>query len=275
MHKRVVIGGVAFACFLLHAVLGHFWRSEGHKDSDGDRVVVSAPVLNFLFGGDRYLAANLEVIRLASSGVDSGMVDTAYVLRAQKVVSELNPCHEDNYYLANGLLTWGGLVAEGNDILKRAVECRLWDGVPAFFLGVNLSFFERDVGGAEKYLRISAARWPENSAALHKMAIMLRVDEYSDARLALAYLRSQRDSTKDAQLREMLNKRVIRMEGLVLLRTAQRRYESLNGPMTSLNQLLGSDGLERLPFDPLGLGYELRAGRIELRRLRISGLRGG
>ena len=73
--------------------------------SDLGRVVISAPILIALHGGDRFLAANLETIRLASTGVDGGFVDAGYLVRAQRVVSELNPCHEDNYYLANGLLS--------------------------------------------------------------------------------------------------------------------------------------------------------------------------
>jgi hypothetical protein len=39
------------------------------------------------------------------------------------VVVQLNPCHEDNYYQGNALLTWGGAVAEGNELLKRATDC--------------------------------------------------------------------------------------------------------------------------------------------------------
>lgn len=61
-----------------------------------------------LYGGDRFLAADLELIRLSATGMDNGSTDAEYLIRAQRVVAELNPCHEDNYYLANGLLAWGG-----------------------------------------------------------------------------------------------------------------------------------------------------------------------
>lgn len=77
------------------------------------RVVIAAPVLLVLFGGDRFLAANLETMRLAATGMDLGQADTGYLVRAQQEVAKLNPCHEDNYYLANGLLTWGGADREG------------------------------------------------------------------------------------------------------------------------------------------------------------------
>ena len=98
------------------------------------RVVIAAPVLLLLFGGDRFLAANLEVMRLAATGVDWGQADTSYLIRAQHEVARLNPCHEDNYYLANGLLTWGGAEQEGSAVLRWATECRFWDELPPFFI---------------------------------------------------------------------------------------------------------------------------------------------
>jgi HAMP domain-containing protein len=237
-----------------------------------DRVVLSAPVLSMLYGGDRFLAADMEVMRLAATGMDDGFADASYLIRAQRVVSELNPCHEDNYYLANGLLAWGGAVAEGNEILRRAIDCRFWDGLPAFFYGINLSFFDQNVEEASLALEQSAHRWPENAAALRKLAIMLRVEKFSDERLALSYLVRQRDLTTDVQLREMLDRRVIRLQGLVDLRFAQRRYESKYGPLNDLAQLVSSGELEVIPDDPLRLGYELREGRVELRKLKIAGM---
>lgn len=236
------------------------------------RVVVSAPVLLMLYGGDRFLAADLELIRLSATGMDNGSTDAEYLIRAQRVVAELNPCHEDNYYLANGLLAWGGAVTEGNEILRRAINCRFWDGLPGFFYAVNLSFFERNVDAAAHALEESALRWPENAAALRKFAIMLRIDGFSDERLAIRYLTQQRDSTGDVQLREMLDRRVIRLQGLADLRSAQVRYETKHGPLSDLAQLVDAGEIVAIPEDPLRLGYELREGRIELRKLKIAGL---
>ncbi|HEY1027194.1 MAG TPA: hypothetical protein VGE28_06135 [Pseudomonas sp.] len=236
------------------------------------RVVVNAPTLAILYGGDRFLAANFETIRLAATGLEGGEADVAYLMRAQLGVSELNPCHEDNYYLANGSLTWGGAVKEGNEIVRRAMDCRFWDGVPAFFYGANSFFFNRDIDESVRALKLSAERWPENAAALQKLAVMIRVESFNDEQLALNYLIQQRDSSRDPQLREMLNKRVIRLQGLVELRAAQRRYESRHGALANFTQLVSSGELVAIPEDPLRLGYELRNGRIELRKLNVAGL---
>lgn len=237
-----------------------------------DRVVIPAPLLVALHGGDRFLAAELETIRLAATGMDDRGVDTSYLIRAQREVARLNPCHEDNYYLANGLLTWGGAVEEGNDVLRAAVECRFWDEFPPFFYGINLSFFQHNNEEAARMLEIGAGRSTQNAAAMQKLAIMLRAEQFADERLALNYLIQQRDSASDSKLHDMLDKRVIRLQGMIALRDAQRRYEQEHGPLTSLDQLIEQHMIESLPTDPLRLGYELRDGHVELKKLKIAGL---
>ena len=237
-----------------------------------DRVVIPAPLLVALHGGDRFLAADLETIRLAATGMDDRGVDTGYLVRAQREVAQLNPCHEDNYYLANGLLTWGGAVDDGNKVLQAAVDCRFWDEIPPFFYGINLAFFHRDNEHAARVLEIGAQRSPENAAAMQKLAVMLRAEQFADERLALNYLKQQRDGASDTKLRDMLDKRIIRLQGLIDLREAQRHYEAAYGPLPELQSLVGRGIVGELPRDPLRLGYELRNGHIELKKLKIAGM---
>ena len=225
-----------------------------------------------LHSGDRFLAADLEAIRLAATGMDERGVDTGYLIRAQREVARLNACHEDNYYLANGLLTWGGAVDEGNEVLRAALQCRFWDEFPAFFYGVNLAFFQHNNDEAARVLELGASRSTHNAAAMQKLAIMLRSERFADERLALNYLTQQRDAAADPKLRDMLNKRVIRLQGLIDLRAAQQRYEAAHGALSELEQLVTTGLLAELPIDPLRLGYELRNGRIELKKLKITGL---
>ena len=265
-----------FFAFIFFVVSAQFSREGqarlGVYYSYHDRVVVPAPLLLVLTAGDRFLAGDLEVIRLAVTGVDVVGVDTIYLTRAQREVARLHPCHEDNYYLANGLLTWGGAVDDGNFVLKAAIDCRVWDGVPSFLYAINKSFFENDIDEAVRALELSAQRWPSNSAALMKLAVMLRVESFADEKLALNYLTQQRDASNDAKLRAMLDKRVVRLQGLVTLREAQRRFEANNGALIRLDQLIEAGLLEYLPEDPLNLGYELREGRVILRKMKIAGM---
>ncbi|MDP3977122.1 MAG: hypothetical protein Q8P85_03870 [Pseudomonas sp.] len=236
------------------------------------RVVIAAPVLLVLFGGDRFLAASLETMRLAATGVDWGQADTGYLVRAQQVVAELNPCHEDNYYLANGLLAWGGADREGTEVLRRAMQCRFWDELPAFFYGFNQAFFNKDIAEASRALELAAQRATGNAAGFRKLAVMLQAETFADEKLALDYLTGQRDAASDPKLRGMLDKRVVRLQGLVALREAQRRFEAKNGALVSLEQLVEAGLLPALPDDPLRLGYELREGRIILKKMKIAGM---
>ncbi|WP_312168947.1 hypothetical protein [Stutzerimonas kunmingensis] len=274
MHARLplFLGVLAFIAFTAIAA----WRAQQPvlvmPHAFADRVVIPAPLLIAMNGGDRHLAADLETMRLSATGIDDRGVDTGYLVRAQREVARLNPCHEDNYYLANGLLTWGGAVEQGNEVLRAAVDCRFWDEFPPFFYGINLSFFQHDNEEAARVLEIGAQRSTQNAAAMRKLAVMLRAEQFADERLALNYLVQQRDNTTDPKLRDMLDKRVIRLQGLIYLREAQRRYEAEQGPLTDLQQLISQGIVTELPTDPLRLGYEVRNGRIELKKLKIAGL---
>ena len=107
---------------------------------------------------------------------------------------------------------------------------------------------------------------------MQKLAVMLRAEQFADERLALNYLIQQRDSSTAPKLKDMLDKRVIRLQGLIDLREAQRRFEMEHGPLANLEQLIEAGTLAELPADPLRLGYELRDGHIELKKLKIAGL---
>nr|WP_298165516.1 hypothetical protein [uncultured Pseudomonas sp.] len=271
-HIALLLALLSFAVFAGIA----FWRAQQPLSIEQvqikGRVVISAPILLALYGGDRFLASDLEAMRLAATGMDDGQSDVSYLVRAQQVVAQLNACHEDNYYLANGLLTWGGAVSEGNKVLSAAVQCRTWDYIPAFFYGVNLAFFQRNISEARHVLELGAQRSPENAAALRKLAVVLQADAFADEKLAMNYLIQQRDAASDPKLQQMLGKRVVRLQGLVVLREAQRRFETSNGSLTALEQLVESGLLPALPVDPLRLGYELKDGRIILKKMKIAGM---
>ena len=275
MRSRYVSLSFALLGFVAFAGIA-FWRAQQslplEQPQVQDRVVIAAPILLALYGGDRFLAADLEAMRLAATGMQEGQSDTNYLIRAQRVVAQLNACHEDNYYLANGLLTWGGAVSEGNQVLHAAVQCRTWDFIPAFFYGINLAFFQRDTVEAQRILELGALRSPENAASMRRLAIMLQAETFADEKLALEYLTRQRDAASDPRLHDMLDKRVIRLQGLVILREAQRRFESENGALQGLNQLVEYGLLSDLPEDPLRLGYELKDGRIVLKKLIVFGM---
>lgn len=241
-----------------------------------DRIVVPAPLQVILTGGDRFFAANLEAIRalaLPSESPDATADNLSFAIRARETVAHLNPCHEDNFYLANALLTWGGAVSHGNEVLRRASECRSWDEFPPFFYGFNLYFFEHDVAKATRALNEAASRSKTNANALRKLVIMLTAENFEDDAAALAYLESERNQARDAKLRDTLNKRVLRLQGLIALRQAQTIYEQRFGkPLANPQALIEAGIVQSLPADPLKIGYEFHEGRFRMREIRIAGL---
>lgn len=242
-----------------------------------DRIVVPPSFQVVLAFGDPYLAANFEVMRLATTGMEAnpttGSIDGHYLLRAHKAATQLNPCHEDNYYLANAILGWGGADQEANDILWSAAQCRHWDFLPAFLYGFNQYFFNRNVAEAQRGLELAAERDPRNASAINRFSIMIEAEELDDEAMALAYLKEQQSQAHDPGLAKSLQDRVVRLEGLIQLREAQAAYESEYGePLPSPQALLDSGLLEAFPTDPLGLGYEFEDGIITLRQLRIQGV---
>ena len=265
---------------LSYCIFAGAWATRPHIGSAPqaevfDRVVLSPALQILMTGGDRFLAANFESIRSAATTSDApeaAEANASFATRSRSAVAQLNPCHEDNYYLGNALLTWGGAVSEGIDLLRRATECRTWDELPPFFYGFNLFFFQHNVEGARAAFETAASRATDNAAALRKMAIMLAAGELKDGDAALDFLQRERAATTDPKLQGMLDQRITRLEGLLTLRTAQQRYETRFGhALPDPAALIASGELDTFPKDPLGLGYEFADGHFRLKELKIAG----
>ncbi len=272
--RALVATFISFALFLVLVVSHDSIKGEKRVEL-ADRVVFSAPVQVLLAAGDSFLAANVETIRaMATADLSLDAAATAsFQIRIHRVVAQLNPCHEDNYYVANAMLSWGGAPSEGLDVLRRATECRFWDEFPPFFYGFNQWFFNRNGDEARHALEMAASRSALNSASFRRIGIMIEAGSYSDDRAALAFLNRERDRSADEKLRTMLSKRIGRLQGLIVLREAQSRYEVETGRMLVNPRLLVDDGyLHDFPQDPLRLGYEFEGGRFRMREYEIPGV---
>lgn len=234
-------------------------------------VVMPAPAQIILYAGDRFLAANIESVRAAVSVQAPGAAKSSFHLRAHRVVAELNPCHEDNYWIGNTTLTWSGMVDDGMELLKLARDCRYWDEIPPLFYGFNQYFFFHDIAGARNNLEVAAQRSTQNAAIYRTFSLMLAAGEYDDAQLAINMLVQERNKSRDPHLKDMLSKRIIRLEGLVVLRNAQEEYEARFGKsLVHPQELLDTGVLEGFPEDPLRLGYEFRDHMFHLRQAKIT-----
>lgn len=275
-HKGSFIAALICLAVFMVLVEYKFQRSSRPDVAVTDRVVISAPVQVLLAGGDRFLAADFEAIRLAATGAASlagNDDDVAFRIRAHRVVAQLNACHEDNYYVGNALLSWGGAPAEGSELLRRAMDCRTWDEYAPFYYGFNELFFHRNREEAQRAFEVAAQRSVTNGAIFRRMAIMIAVEGFDDERLALDYLQRERNKTSDPSLREMLDKRLGRLNGLIILRDAQRQYESKFGrALTDPAALISTGQLQSFPSDPLGVGYVFDGGRFSLNKLHVPGM---
>lgn len=235
-------------------------------------VVIPSAVQVVLYGGDRFLAANVEQIRAAASGEWSVNDGAGYRLRAHRVVSQLNPCHEDNYWFGNAALSFGGAVDAGSELLGRASQCRFWDDLPPFLYGFNHRFFKLDAVTARKAIEIAADRATTNAPVLRQLAIIITVNTIKDAKAARAMLQMERDKSRDPILHKLLDQRIERMNGLIILREAKAEYERRFGVvLTDPKDLLKNGVLKEFPKDPLRLGYRLERGEFVLETLKVEG----
>lgn len=235
-----------------------------------ESVVLPAPIQIIMYGGDRFLGANIEYARAASANNAFEARRSPYRIRAHRLVAQLNPCHEDNYWIGNAALSWGGAIDDGLALLNSAIHCRYWDPWPAYFYGFNQFFFEKNINKARDALELAAQRSTDDAAIFRNFSIMLVAGEIDDARVALKMIERERDKTTDPKLREMLDKRVIRFSGLIQLRDAQKAYEAkFNRPLEDSNELISTGILKAFPKDPLGLGYELKNKTFNLRKLEF------
>lgn len=232
-------------------------------------IAISAPVQAILYGGDRFLAANIEAIRAAASSTAADA--HGFRLRAHLEVSRLNPCHEDNYWIGNASLSWGGAEEQGLQLLKNAIRCRYWDEWPAFFYGFNQYFFHKKTAEARWAINLAAQRSRDNSAAFRNFSIMLAAGDVDDTRMALEMIEQERDQASDPKLKGMLDKRAIRLQGLLLLRDAQAQYErKFQRALAAPADLISSEIIEAFPDDPLGIGYNFDGQTFHLHQLDIQ-----
>lgn len=237
-----------------------------HKESPA-AIVVTEPLQVLMYAGDRFLAANVEAIRATASSTQPNAQD--FRLRAHLAASRLNPCHEDNYWVGNASLSWGGAQDQGFSLLRNAMHCRIWDEWPAFFYGFNQHFFRDNLKEAQKGLKIAADRSHDNAAAFRTFSVMLAAGKINDLHIALKMLKDERDKAKDPKLKEMLSKRVVRLQGLLTLRNAQATYEKrYSKPLTNPQDLLNTGILKGYPNDPLKIGYQFQGNAFHLRQLK-------
>ena len=238
-------------------------------------VVLPAPLQTVIYMGDPFLAANVEAARVLATGGPAAGIAQDYFDRLHRTVAVLNACHEDNYYVANALLAWAGSVDSAIAVLQGATDCRFWDEMAPFYLGYNLNFFRHEHLKAKEALFQAAARSADNSAAFMRMGILYEADTYPDLHLAQKFLVAQRDQARDPVLKQLLDQRIGRLAGLIILRDAQAVYEKrVGGFLKDPNLLISIGILKQFPTDPVRMGYVFENGQFALREIKMRAMEG-
>lgn len=235
-------------------------------------IVLPPTIQVLLYGGERFLAGNIEAVRALHSFGANRKDEHEFRMRSHIAASRLHPCSEDNYWIGNANLSWGGNAQAGLELLLNARNCRFWDEWPAFFYGFNQYFFNQNMSAAQESLNLAAerARDEQNAIFFKTFAIVLASKEKKDTRLALQLLKTERDQATDKRLRANIETRIQRLEGLLTLRDAQEEFEArFNSTLKHPQELISSGILKNIPVDPLGIGYEFREQTFHLRQLRI------
>lgn len=264
MSRRSIAKALLFVLLVLA-----YWQCVGHLN-EARRVKadlgtsVKLPIFAdvMLTGGDRFLAANVSTVRAMVAFVEpqaNTPEGLAVIGALQEDVSRLNPGHEDNYYLAAASLIGTPGHAQGQRILRRAIDARPFDYLPPFFYAVNRMFYDRAPIDGAHWLRIAAARNndEEDRANMEKIAARWLV-KGGDPEMAASVLDMLAQQARTPSLREHFVKRAQQARDLLDLQRAVQRYSERYGrPPGKMEDLVTTGILARLPKDPFGNGYEL------------------
>jgi hypothetical protein len=215
-------------------------------------------VVNVFMGlGDRYLAANLLVIK---SIISIGQGEIHFKDKAQLHLQAiyLNGYNEDNYYQASASLPWNGFVDEGQQILKQARKVRDFDPWPAFYEGFSEFYFYKNYTRAADLSLVAADRSAGNNRQLFKDLAAKWLTSSANYNLALTLVTELEQNTKSMATKQRLNGRKQRLKNLIMLEELVVEYNRLftSWPI-NLSSLLEKGLLEEIPIDPWGWQYML------------------
>jgi len=263
--------GLLFAGTLLFTAGNAHWALrpvEGHSFNATIRTVPPPPVAVAMAFGDRYLAADLATIHAFVAADDlTRDAQKAQLARLLSVSIELNPAHEDAYYLMEAMLPWQGRVDQAQRLLRKAEKARPWDWMPPFFRAFNRYYFFREpIAGAQILQKVAERSSPKRAAQLRAVAGRWSALGHSPER-ALELVQAMTKGVPAGPLRRNLDQRAAQLRGLIQLREANRAFQrQKEHPPPDLEALVGFAGLKGIPQDPTGEGFILdEEGRVRVR----------
>lgn len=261
MTQKIPLLVLLIALFVLSVFQLDRWPS---RPVSSEMVVALPKLVQVLFaGGDRYLAANLGGIRALVADTQNMNQDQFRILaRVQEDVAWLNPAHEDNYYIASAILPWNGQLDAAQFVLHQAIDARPFDMWPSFYFAFHIYHFKQDPLTAAEWLRFGSTRTMDEHESLLLNDIASRwVRNGTDRKSAIGILTAMANAARSGGFSAHLRKHVKRLENLLLLEDAAKRFQGRYGRMPESIELLLSESLIEggHPVDPFGARYLLKA----------------
>lgn len=262
MHTASKTWGLFVAGCVLLALFGLVSRSvlSTPRQNVGPELLVSLPLVAqiAMTGGDRYLAANLATIRAVVASTESMKAeDFAVQARIQSDASWLNPGNEDNYYIASAILPWYGQVDASQYILRRASDARPFDWQPPFYYAFNVYYFVKNYAEAARWLSEAAKHTDIEDTILAFQQISAQwAAKGQDLEVAIKLHRDLIKGTKHKEFAAFLEKRIQRLENLLLIEKSIAAFRASSGRSPAdVGELVRAGVMPEIPIDPFGLQY--------------------
>ncbi len=183
------------------------------------------------------------------------------------LVTDLDPRHGYAYQTAGIVLSASGRLEESDAILKKGMEKGPnWWSYP-YYISFNHWFYLGDYETGARYAE-TAARTPGASPNISHLALSLR-SKTGTPEQAIELLqelrRNVRDEVSAGRLDEQLKLAVLERDAQALERAAAAYTERTGLPLGSLELLVVSGLVSRIPEDPFGGRYEWDPEKREVR----------
>lgn len=270
MAKRLII---ILSCWAAAVTVNYFTRVAYPLEFKEElRFVPQKEVVEILSLDHRGLAADILFIQAI---LHSGSLmwkpleyefDSEWSYQAMDLTTTLDPRYLTAYLFSGmGLVHGSDDVRLARPILERGMVQFPQNWELPFWVGYLHHIYLEDYKTAGEYFwRASQCPGAPKTFLSLMLSSLKKGGQYERAIWAL---NSLIEHTENKKIVQIYQKRLIRLENMVILKKAAAHYRKTKGvPITELNQLVTEKFLPEIPEDPMGKGYEwdLKTFRVKL-----------
>jgi len=235
--------------------------------------IPEAEVLKFTVGDHRYLVSELAVFKVMlyfgsmyDNKTNKLKLPPEYGNMAKMLSNAalLDPYNVDTYYLSQAAFVWDvkDSARDINKLLIYGMRYRTWDFSLPFFAGFNSAYFLHDYRAAADFMQKAALL---SGDPLFANLSARYFHQAGRTELGILFIDSMEKGAKDEKIKRSFRFRKEALIAAQKILDAVSRFRELNkvNP-TSINQLVSSGFLKRVPADPYGGQFYLTdKGKVE------------